>query len=515
MSRKLTKEEFIEKSRAIHGNKYDYSKVEYNGNRLPVTIICPEHGEFQQIAGEHLRGHGCIKCNGGDTLTQKEFIEKARSIHGDKFDYSKTVYKNSKTKFTVICKEHGEFQTSLRDHLMYGACPICKRDERVRRICKKEFIDKASTIHGNKYDYSNIPEIMEYYNERVTLTCPVHGDFTITPYLHLEKKRGCAKCNFRGLSTEEWVERFKGVHGDRYDYSKFQYKGNDVKSTIICKKHGEFQQAPKQHLNGRGCPKCKLDKLHDLNCKTTEQFIEEAHAIHGDKYDYSKVEYINNYTPVCIICPIHGEFWQQPSTHLCQRSGCRECATIADTPRKRDTFETFTKKACKIHGDKYDYSKVEYVDSMTKVCIICPKHGEFWQRPDAHIRGLGCPKCRNHKTEEKICFMLDERNVNYEYDQPKSWLKYKGLQRLDFYLPEYNAAIEYQGEEHHVPIDFAGKGKEWAENQFQSLQKRDNNKRILCEKYGIRLYYIEYTDDIEKRLDEILFELNNVKNLIN
>lgn len=160
MSRKLTNQEFIEKSRAIHGDKYDYSKVEYNGNRLPVTIICPEHGEFQQIAGEHLRGRGCTKCAGREILNENDFLQKAHEIHGDRFDYSKTVYKDSKSRFTVICKEHGEFQTTLRDHLRYGGCPVCKREKRVRRIYKEEFISKASLIHGNKYDYSKVPDFM-------------------------------------------------------------------------------------------------------------------------------------------------------------------------------------------------------------------------------------------------------------------------------------------------------------------------------------------------------------------
>ena len=126
---------------------------------------------------------------------------------------------------------------------------------------------------------------------------------------------------------------------------------------------------------------------------TTQEFIERSKQIHGDKYDYSKVEYKNCSTKVCIICPNHGEFWQTPSNHLKNR-GCPKCAG------KNKTTEEFTKEAKKIHGDKYDYSKVEYHKNFEKVCIICPEHGEFWQTPANHLYGYGCFKCGMHKTHE-------------------------------------------------------------------------------------------------------------------
>lgn len=140
------------------------------------------------------------------------------------------------------------------------------------------------------------------------------------------------------------------------------------------------------------------------NKTTQEEFISKAREVHGDKYDYSKVEYKGNKNKVCIICPEHGEFWQLPSSHL-KGAGCPNCSG-----NKKYTTKEFIEKARKIHGDKYDYSKVEYVNSETKVCIICPEHGEFWQKPARHLMGQGCPNCWHIKKEYKFNLLQEFKN---------------------------------------------------------------------------------------------------------
>ena len=134
--------------------------------------------------------------------------------------------------------------------------------------------------------------------------------------------------------------------------------------------------------------------------KTTEEFIIDANLIHNNKYDYSKVEYVNSITKVCIICPEHGEFWQTPKIHL-QNKGCPVCGKYKTRKKSNHSYSTnlkytlekFLDLSKERYGDKYDYSKVEYVNMKTKVCIICPEHGEFWQRPIDHLNGCGCKKC--------------------------------------------------------------------------------------------------------------------------
>ena len=136
---------------------------------------------------------------------------------------------------------------------------------------------------------------------------------------------------------------------------------------------------------------------------TTEEFIERAKGVHEDRYNYSKANYINIKTKVCIICSIHGEFWQIPDDHI-RGSGCEKCSYIIRGKNKTQSVSTFIEKAKKAHRNKYDYSKVKYVNCKIKICIICPKHGEFWQRPDCHSSGYknGCPSCKESRGEKKL-----------------------------------------------------------------------------------------------------------------
>ena len=194
------------------------------------------------------------------------------------------------------------------------------------------------------------------------------------------------------MNTKDFIEKARNVHGDKYDYSKVSYINAKTKVCIICKEHGEFWQTPAGHLSGRGCPICRYIKSSNATRKTKDQFIKDSKMVHGEKYDYSKVEYKNNSTKVCIICPEHGEFWQRPDKHILRKQGCPYCSGNA----KRDV-DSFIKDAKRVHGDKYDYSKSVYNGIHEKLCIICPEHGEFWQAPNDHLHGQGCPRCRGRK----------------------------------------------------------------------------------------------------------------------
>ena len=405
MSR-LTTEEFIEKARKVHGGKYDYSKVDYKDSHTKVCIICPEHGEFWQIPYSHLKGCKCPKC-AGKNITTEEFIEKARKVHENKYDYSKTEYKNWLTPVCIICPEHGEFWQSPNNHLSGCGCLKCSL---VRRSIsqtsnKDEFIEKACKVHENKYDYS-----------------------------------------------------------------KVKYVDAKTKVCIICPEHGEFWQTPNSHLGGKGCPVCSGNKP-----LTTEEFIEKARQVHNNKYDYSKVDYKGTNFKVCIICPEHGEFWQTPSSHL-KGSECPKCAHRSF----KYSVEEFVQEARKIHGTKYDYSKVNYKDAHTKVCIICPEHGAFWQIPTNHLRGKGCPICNFSSLERKCKQLLESNNISYEPQKHFDWL---GKQSLDFYLPEQNIAIECQGEQHFGLVDFFG-------GTLQERRELDIKKKNICQHHDIKILYL-------------------------
>lgn len=220
--------------------------------------------------------------------------------------------------------------------------------------------------------------------------------------------------NMSALTTKEFIKKAKEVHGDKYDYSKVEYVNTLTPVTIVCPEHGEFEQIPKVHLKGCGCKKCANKGTSDRCRGNIDEFIKKSKEVHGDKYDYSKVDYVNSQTKVCIICHDHGEFWQKPANHL-QGQGCPACGNV-----KQKTTEEFIKEARKIHGDKYDYSKVQYVNNKSKVCIICPEHGEFLQSPAHHLNGFGCPKCsKNYKltTEEFIEKSVNIYGDRYDYSK--------------------------------------------------------------------------------------------------
>ena len=261
-----------------------------------------------------------------------------------------------------------------------------------RKFKTEDFIAKAIEVHGDKYDYSKVNYVDD--NTKVCIICPKQGEFWKTPAVHNRLNQGCPKCqkendtiNKRKRNLEEFIRKSKERFGNRYDYSKVEYKGVWTPVCIICPEHGEFWQTPNGHIEGLGCPKC-AGHICD-----TESFIEKSKKIHNNKYDYSKVNYINAKTPVCIICPEHGEFWQLPNPHS-TGVGCPKCRG------RNKSSEDFIAEAIEVHGDKYDYSKVNYIDARTKVCIICPEHGEFWQTPRSHLSGSGCPICNHGFTRE-------------------------------------------------------------------------------------------------------------------
>ena len=320
------------------------------------------------------------------------------------------------------------------------------------------------------------------------------------------------------LTTLDFIERAKKTHGNKYDYSKVEYKDSNTKVCIICQEHGEFYQLPFAHINGQGCKKCGIINRAEKRTLKTEQFIEKAKKVHGDKYDYSKVEYKNAKTPVTIICKKHGEFNQLPNYHL-SGNGCQKCG-IENVWYKRGrlTTEQFIEKAKKVHGDKYDYSKVEYVNERTPITIICHKknrkgteHGEFIQLPSNHLNGQGCKRCRNSHLETLIRMFLIEKNILFEQEKTFEWLKNeKGWPLyLDFYLPEYNVAIECQGVQHFIPLKGNIKKYEEVKKNDEIKKKKciENNIKLLyfsnkciCEKYAIG-EYIFYNKD--KLLNEI------------
>lgn len=322
------------------------------------------------------------------TLASENFFRHCHEQFGDHFDYSETIYTAAKEPVKVTCRKHHKtFAVEARNHLRSksGGCTECKKEE--SRLPLKDFIDRAGEIHGAKYDYSRVT--YDNLNQKVTIKCPLHGWFDQKAAHHL-CGHGCEKCGItkRGISrraaAEDIIERFKKIHGNKYDYSKVDYQTYHEPVTIICPitGHGEFRQGPVVHLMGHGCQKCGGNPP-----LTQFEFLRKAHEIHGSRYDYSRVEVDGVDQPVEIICGKHESFWQTPYSHL-KGANCNRCSDIVPKTRE-EAIESFRAT----HGNKYDYSLVDYKNNSTKITVICPEHGPFFPTPVNHRRGRGCPDC--------------------------------------------------------------------------------------------------------------------------
>lgn len=473
MGKGLTTVTFIAKAREVHDKKYDYSQSAYRKANTKIRIICPAHGAFEQRADHHLRGHGCIRCAGKAGSNTKDFIDKAKAIHGNKYDYSQTTYRSAYSKITIICPEHGAFTQRPTNHLhLWNGCPTCGGSQ---KLTTTDFIAKAQRVHRDQYDYSRVAYINQ--QTKVRIICPKHGPFEQTPGHHLQGK-GCWDCSYElrsqslRMGAAQFIELAQKRHGNYYNYCLVKYVNSKTPVTIICPKDGEFRQLSATHLRPAGCWKCAHKELSERQRRTTESFIMQAQKVHGGKYDYSKTNYLSAIRKLTIICPKHGNFEQVPYSHLIG-NGCNKCADVVRADKKRTSAEAFISNARKAHGERYDYSHLVYVNSRTKVIIACSEHGNFEQLPYNHLNGMDCPACAytginlnmpgilyylrietpthtfwkigvtNRTVEER--FMRDMETITIIKSWSYNRLK-EGFQREQQILKEY-AACRHQGKE--------------------------------------------------------------------
>ena len=370
----------------------------------------------------------------------------------------------------------------------------------IRKLNNVEFIERAKEVHGNKYDYS----LVKYINSKtkVKIICPIHGIFEQSASKHINVQSGCPKCNGGvKLTNDEFIIKANIKHNNKYIYLD-EYLNSSTKMNIICPIHGIFSQTPNSHLQGYGCSECsKNNRFMNIS-----DFKKKSNKIHSNKYNYEKVKYVNSKIKVKIICPEHGIFEQKPNDHLMGR-GCMKCSD----EKNRLLLSDIIKKANKIHDSKYDYSLINYINNKSKVKIICPEHGVFEQSINNHInKKNGCPKCKYSKGEKKI-FNILFNNENFIQQYKINDCKDKKELPFDFYLPDYNLCIEYDGEQHFKSINYFG-GKE----KYLQTQKHDQIKNQYCKDNDIDLLRISYKDilNIEEIINEKITKLKCKMDLV-
>ncbi len=311
------------------------------------------------------------------------------------------------------------------------------------------------------------------------------------------------------ITQSEFVDRCKSIHNNYYDYSNSIYKNRRTKVSILCPIHGTFEQLANNHLHGQGCFFCKSRNQKNKNTRnkryTNEEYKNKASNIHKNFYDYSKINYINYYEKISIICPTHGCFEQSAGEHLKGR-GCRKCKNMYNY-----SPEEFISISNKVHKNFYDYTECIYQNYYNKVSITCPTHGKFSQRAGDHLRGNGCARCFESVGELSISEFLIKNNIKFipqkKFKNCKSRMQNK-LLPFDFYIPEFNFCIEYDGEQHYTPVRFRGISIEKAIHSFGRTQENDKIKTQYCLDNNIGLLRIPYTEF--KKIEEILTNYFNL-----
>ena len=395
---------------------------------------------------------------------------------------------------------------------------------------KEEFIIRAIHTHSTKYDYSQV----NYINSQthILITCiPCNFQFNITPNNHLQGK-GCKKCanklnsEKRRKTNEQFILEAKNIHKYEnnipiYDYSQVNYISTHKKVNIICKIHGSFEQCPSDHLSGKGCNNCAIINRAKKQTFKKEEFIQKAKEVHGDKYDYSQTDYINSQTKITLKCNIcEYIFEQQPNSHL-QGCGCDKCARMINHENQKLTKEEITERGKKTHGDKFDYSLINYINIHIPIKIKCNKcNNVFEQLVANHIKqNKGCPFCDCRITEKILHNYLKTIYPNIIKEFKQKWCKCKKYLPFDECITELNIIIELDGLQHFQQVMNWKSPEENQKTDKYKMKCANENKYCVIRIIQIDVLYDKYDwkteliNNIEKiKTDNIIQNIYMCKN---
>jgi very-short-patch-repair endonuclease len=401
-------------------------------------------------------------------LTNEEFINRCFNKHGNKYNYSLVKYKNIRSKIEIICEKHGSFYQVAKNHQNGQGCPKCYGD---LNITKEEYIEK----YGNsQYDYSLLNDDIKIKSKLVIINKINNIKYIQWAEHH---RKGIKPTQMESISL---VNKLKFIHNNLYEYiiEKETYYLTDKIKIINKLTNDEFYYSIDKHLKGI-IP----------NKVTINQFLLKSRKLHNDKYDYSLISKINNNSDkVNIICKVHGIFIQSVSNHMNMGSGCPKCVGIGKWNTDLLIYEFK-----KVHENKFNYSKINFENIEKKVEIICEKHGSFYQNIHKHLNGQGCKLCLSKsKGEEYVEMWLNLLKIKYIREYKFKGCKYKKPLYFDFYLPNNNMCIEFDGKQHYQPIKRFG-----GDESFELSKTRDSVKNKWCFDNKINLLRIKY-DEINK-----------------
>lgn len=428
-------------------------------------------------------------------LPVEKIKEKCKTKYPD-WDFSDLDYiDEEKTMVSFHCEKHGKVEERKRKLLSCNTkipCPKCRIESRSLAFYGEKFFRKAKEKFGDNLDFSK--SVYLGNSKPIEFVCKKHGLQKSSPSAILRSPCGCSKCSIEQrsknatMSTEDFIKKALSIPGfeEKYDYSGTKYVNNHTKVRIFCKDCQEyFWILPGNHISlKQGHGKCNFGYK-----RSSEEYKEELEKLCGDKLDFSLSNIKKGSDNIEIICKEKSHhFWRSPQSVLAGHTSCPYCS--GNYIKSTEEYKRFLQE---YFGDSYDFSEVNYKNRLSPVKIICPDHGMFLRTPASILdviregKSILCPHCSRSEGEKKIKEYLENHNINYFTQHKFKECKYQKELPFDFYLPDYNLCIEYQGKQHYQPI------KTWGgENTFKKVNKRDSIKKKFCLEKGINFLEIKY-----------------------
>lgn len=389
-----------------------------------------------------------------NSTSKDEFDRRMEECHPGKINHSKTEYTNmtSLARFECLCGSNYERKPirMFRPGASHG-CPLCC--SKGHPDTRESFIRKAKDVYGDTYTYEQVVYISSM--TLVRIGCPKGHMFSRLPNKFLQGE-GCGECSGHGRTFAEFRRRSDEKYGkDTFKFQEEDYYGMTSLLQVTCPMGHKFTIDAHTHIREKskgGCMECSRNQASIRKSHTQEDCVTLFESTHGDRYDYSLLTYVNSTTPVTIICRIHGEFQQTPSSHI-QGSGCKQCGfkQLANTKTRSD--EEWINRARSVHGDKYAYLRVfRLIDLKNRPFfeIHCSKGHMFTQRCEHHLQGNGCPSCTNRFSKpqkEWLDYIAVERDIQYgesgEFKPPGTTFF------VDGFCANTNTIFEFQGDFWH------------------------------------------------------------------
>lgn len=425
-------------------------------------------------------------------LTKAEFEQRAKAVHGDRYGYSKSGFTKATAKVEIECRKHGPFSQKAYKHLSGQQCPKC-HVEKLRasvRISPDEFMAQLSRVHGDRYAYHSDFTSM---TDKIRVSCRLHGDFYQRAYAHVNgqgcpkcgRSRSGAK---HRLTQAEFLREASSKHGDRYVYTNAKYESAMVPVLIGCREHGDFEQAPYLHALGHGCPVCGRNRQREKSALSQAVFEQRVAMKHGTGHRISDFSSIGK--AVLVHCPKHGPQTRSAQSLLRSSIVCLACAQEAKTDGKAARLATrkaeakspvsaarLVARAKVAHGNRYDYSRLVHAGVKQKAQIGCPKHGFFTQMVENHVlRKSGCPRCANQLSSGEVAVAEWMQSLGVTVERRNR--RIIPPREIDIYVPDSRLGFEFNG-------------AYWHSQPFEATPStKDHAKWQSCCRAGVQLFYI-------------------------